>query len=225
VRLAQFEFPRDDTIRINWGERLKDIIVEAVDDTDKPISVRLKVFVRFFDKVIKNLLEEDIDIQPHKALEVFGPHTEHIDKKVYAEKGKYFVVARINSLMGESKGVELDEVKQAFYVERDPPKRGLFEKCEYIATNPTWMGTVERGEEEGWKLVYNVDHPSYRISEEEGLDEQKDYFFRLLAFGMCKIDLETKKQKLIKNAESLEPAQLAEGILEGLGKIMHLYHV
>jgi len=224
VRFAEFVFPRDDTIRVNWGEKLKDITVEAVNDTDKPISLRLKVFVRLFDKIIKNLEEKDIEIQPQKLVEFFGPHTEQIDKKVFAEKGKYFVVARINSLMDENKGVELDQVKQAFYVERDPPKRGLFEKCEYIATDPKWMGTVERGEEEGWKLVYNVDHPSYRVSEET-VDEQKEYLFRLLAFGMCKIDLETKKEKLIEGPEDLEPAQLAERILEGLGKIMHLYHV
>lgn len=224
VRFAEFVFPRDDTIRVNWRDKIKDIIVEVVNDADKPISLRLKVFVRFFDKVVNNLLEKDIEIQPYKFVEVFGPHTEHIDKKIYAEKGKYFVIARINSLMDENKGVELDEVKQAFHVERDPPKKGLFEKCEWVGTNPTWMGTVERGEEEGWNLVYNVDHPSYRASE-ESVNEQKEYLFRLLAFGLCRIDLETKKEKLIKDPKNLEPAQLAERILEGLGKIMHLYHV
>jgi hypothetical protein len=157
-------------------------------------------------------------------VDVFGPHTELIERKIYAEKGRYFIVARLNSLMEENKGVELDEAKQAFYVQQEPPERGLFEKCEFIGTDPTWMGTVERGDEEGWKLVYNVDHPSYRDSE-ESVEEQKEYLFRLLAFGMCKIDLETKKGKLIKDPEKLEPAQLAESILEGFGKIMHLYHV
>jgi hypothetical protein len=224
VRFAEFIFPHEDTIRVNWGEKLKDIIPEVTNDTDNKISVRAKVFTRFFDKVITNLLEKEVEVPPHRSIEVFGPHSEHIDKKAYPEKGKYFVVTKINSLMEENKGVELDETKQAFYVERDPPKRGLFEKCEWIGTNPEWMGTVERGEEEGWKLVYNVDHPSYRASEEK-VEEQKEYFFRLLAFGMCKIDLETRKAKLIRDPEILEPAALAEQILEGLGKIMYHYHV
>lgn len=225
MRFAEFEFPRDDTIRVDWGERLKDILVQVVNDTDRPLSLRAKVFIRLVDKIVKNLVEQDVAVKPHETVVVFGPHTEHIDKKIYAEKGKYYAIARINSLMEEDKGTELDEEKQAFYVERDPPKKGLFEKCEYVGTDPMWMGTVDHGEEEGWKLVYNVDHPSYRTAEEKGMDDQKDYLFGLLAFGMCKIDLEEKKQKLVKNPEGLEPPELAERILEALGKIMNLYHV
>jgi hypothetical protein len=223
LRFASFAFPKDDTIRVDWGEKLKDMIVEIVNDTAKSGSFRLKVFARYFDKVVKDLLEKDVQIQAGKAVEVFGPHSEHIEKRVYREKGKYFVVARINSLMDDNRGAEVDEVKQAFYVEKDPPETGLFEKCEPIATDPAWMGTTEGGEESGWKLVYNVDHPSYRASEET-VDAQKEYLFRLMAFGICKIDLETESEVLIKDADSLDPSQLAEKIQEGFGKIMHLYH-
>jgi hypothetical protein len=45
-----------------------------------------------------------------------------------------------------------------------------------------------------------------------------------MAFGICKIDLETESEVLIKDADSLDPSQLAEKIQEGFGKIMHLYH-
>jgi len=222
VRFAEFIFPRDDTIRVDWGEKLKDVIVEVVNDRSKTVSLRVKVFIRFFDKVIKNLFEKDIQVQPNSALEVFGPHTEQVDKKTYREKGKYFVVARVNSLMDEDKGVELDEEKQAFYVEKNPPETGLFEKCEPISTTPAWMGTAEQGEEGGWKLIYNVDHPSYRVNEDK-VERQTEYLFRLSAFGICKIDLSGKSQKLIRDTKNLDPAQLAEKIFEGIGKIMHLY--
>jgi len=206
----------------SWDEKLRDIIVEVVNDRSEPISLRVKVFIRFFDKIIKNLFEKDLQVQPNRALEVFGPHTEQVDRKTYREKGKYFVIVRVNSLMDEDKGVELDEEKQAFYVEKNTPETGLFEKGEPISTNPEWMGTTEQGEEGGWKLIYNVHHPSY-LANEDKLERQIEYLFRLLAFGICKIDLSGKSQKLIKDTKGLDPAQLAEKIFDSIGKIMHLY--
>jgi len=223
LRFAEFTFPKDGTIRVDWGERLKDIILEAVNDSGKPSGFRLKIFIRFYDKVIKTLLEKDFQIQPSKTLEVFGPHTEHIEKKSYPDKGRYFVVARMISLMDEDKGVELDEVKQSFYVEKDPPQTGLFEKCEPVGTDPTWIGTVEKGGEGGWKLIYNIEHPSYLVSEET-VEKQKDHLFRLAAHGICIIDLQSRKARLIEDAKNLDPPEFADKLLYTIGKIMYEYH-
>jgi len=217
------EFPKEDTIRINWGQKLREIVLEAVNDSSKPLYFKLKIFIRLYDKVVKTLLEKDITVQPSTTLQVFGPQTEQIEKKSYPEKGKYFVVGRMVSLMPEDKGSELDEIKQAFFVEKDPPLKGLFEKCEPIGTDPTWIGTVEKGDEGGWTLVYNIDHPSY-LANDEPVEKQTDYLFRLAAHGICIIDLEAKKSKLIEKPEDLERHEFADSLLQAIGRIMYEYH-
>jgi hypothetical protein len=225
LRFAELAFPREDTIRVDWGQELKDILVEAVNDSDKPISFKLKIFVRFYDKVIKALLEKDVQLNPMKCLDVFGPHTERIERKSYADKGRYFIVAKMTSLMDDDKGAELDEIKQAFYVEKNPPQSGIFEKCEAIKTDPTWIGTVEEGSEGGWSLIYNIDHPSY-LAIEDKEETQTDYLFKLGAHGICIIDLKSKKPKLFEDIKQpvTDLSNFANKLLYAIGKIMYEYN-
>ncbi len=191
IRMEELLLPRPGDLRINYGEFVRNIKIEVVNDEERDIDMRVKFFLRFYDGVIKTFLESDVKVRAHSTTEEFGPFEEKFTKANYPDKGKYTVIAKILSLMDEDKGVELDYKTKSFYLEEDPPMRGLFERCEAFGfpdEEPIkyWIGYSEYGSERGLVLYYNLNHPGYvPVSEnEEDLaeyiegSEKTEYFLK-----------------------------------------------
>ncbi|MCJ7816520.1 MAG: hypothetical protein MUP55_01560 [Candidatus Aenigmarchaeota archaeon] len=219
-------FPDPNVRRINYGESLKNIFISAVNKSERNIKVRIKLFIRFGDNVVSEILEKDLEIESGMSSEVFGPFEEKIIESKYANKGKYSLTAIMDSMEKGKKGYRYDKRLQTFYVEQTPPKGGIMEKCLPIELTdmPHFMGQVKIGESGGYILEYNILHNEYL--EIEGLEEKMaQYFFRIMAFEICRIDIIEETPILFRKKDLKEPEKMLEQIFDKIGLFMHKYFI
>jgi hypothetical protein len=226
VQTIQPKFPREG-VRINYGETLKNISTRAINESKDAVSVRLKLFLRRDDCEIKTYAEKDIILSPCSESELFGPFEETFSEHDYPEKGKYVLVARIRSLMDRKKGEELDEKRVIFYLEEDPPTRGLFERCQAIEVDDLelypMMGQSTPGESKGYIYEYNLAHPAYKaVGDETG--SLAEYLFRLMSYELCKIDLEQDEPRLFNKADKENTVGAFSKMNDLVGRLMSKYY-
>jgi len=225
VQIAPLEFPRKGDFRVNYGEELKNISARAVNDSSRAIAVKLRLFLRYFDKLLKVYDEADITMNLSSTSDYLGPHSESFSQDVYPDKGRYTVVARLISLSEEDKGKILDERRTAFYLEEDPPSAGLFERVdpvEYEEYRPV-MGEARSGEAGGFIFEYNLKHPAYdAVSDNE--DDLASYLFHLMAYELCRIDLMQVESKLFRSEDKDTPDSVLRRTNIVVGELMHKYY-
>lgn len=225
VQIPHFKFPREGDFRVNYGEALSGISAHAINQSKKTIAVRLKLYLRYFDKLLKVYDEADLRLDPSSKSKDLGPHQEAFSPEVYPDKGKYTVVARLVSLMEEDKGDILDEKRRTFYLEEDPPTAGLFEKCdavEYEIYTPV-MGEARHGERAGYIFEYNIKHPAYdAVCDSE--DDLAIYLFQLMVYEVCRIDLGETESKLFKEEDKDTPESVLHKTVRIVGEFMHKYY-
>jgi hypothetical protein len=220
IQMEELSLPRPSDLRVNYGEAVGNIKLRIVNEDDRDIHMRLKLFLRYYDKVLKVFLERDLQVPSHSTSEAFGPFEERLKASEYPDTGKYSVVAKIVSLMDEDKGAELDYKTKSFYLEEDPPMRGLFERCEAFGfpdEEPIkfWMGYSEYGSERGLILYYNVNHPGYTpVSANE--EDLAEYILRIAGQEICRYDLMQENPILFREAERNDP----QGILKQERKVV-----
>jgi hypothetical protein len=225
VQIAPLEFPRKGDFRVNYGEELKNISARAVNDSSGAKAVKFRLFLRYFDKLLKVYDETDITINPSSASDCLGPHSESLSQDVYPDKGRYTVVARLISLSEEDKGKILDERRTAFYLEEDPPSAGLFERVDPVEYEEyrSVMGEARSGEVGGFIFEYNLKHPAYdAVSDNE--DDLASYLFRLMAYELCRIDLMQGESKLFKSEDKETPDSVLRKTNIVVGELMHKYY-
>jgi hypothetical protein len=228
VRTLQPEFPREDTIRVNYGESLRNISTCVINDSKSPVDVRFKFFIRRDDQEIKTYAEQDISLNPSNRSSPFGPFQEKFSSEEYPDKGKYAVVARIRSLMKKDKGKEIDEKKIIFYLEEDPPSRGLFEKCQAVEIEDLelypMMGQAITGERKGYIFEYNLAHPAYKAVGDEK-NPLAEYLFRLMSYELCRIDLEQDEPRLFEKAHKENAAEALSKMNQIVGQLASRYYL
>ena len=229
LQLADMQFPREGDLRVNYGETLRNISVRVVNDTRQSIAVRLKLFFRQGDKLMRTFVDGDVSINERDISKVFGPFDVKFEREEYPTIGKITFVARIISLMPLNKGETLDEEKRSFYLEEDPPPRGIFEDCiatEWDTGDPDvgrLMGDDEPGERGGVIVHYNTLHPAY-VAVEENETDAAAYLFRLMAFVLCKLDLQADKSKLYREDEKKETESIVRGTLRLISDFSFRYY-
>ena len=218
IQLSEVQFPRDGDLRVNYGEVIRNIGARVVNDTRFDIAVRLKLFLRQGDKVAETFVDGDVAVNPREKSKHFGPFESRMIPERYPVKGKVTLVGRIISLMEANKGETLDEERVSFYLEEDPPPKGLFEDCiptEWPIDEPDighLMGDDEPGERQGVIVHYNTLHPAY-AAVEESEDDAAAYLFRLMGLILCKLDLQTDRSILYYEEERKEPEDVARATL------------
>jgi len=163
IEFDDMNFPRQDDLRVNYGESISNIKAKIVNNSDTDVVVRFKLFVRFYDRLIKTYAEQDFVIPSQHSSAHIGPYHETFQQEDFLNTGRHTIVAKIISLRDEDKGTELDLENRSFYLEEDPPERGLFEKCEPMEfPERAKMIMVESltGERGGLVLQYNLNHPA-----------------------------------------------------------------
>lgn len=227
IQMEELLLPRPNDLRVNYGESVKNINIRLVNDNEHDVDLRLKLFLRYYDKVVKVFIEQDFKIGAKSKIDNIGPYEEIFKKDVFPDTGKYTVVAKINSLMDEDKGAELDYKTKSFYLEDDPPMRGLFERCEAFGfpdDEPVkyWMGYSEYGSERGLVLYYNISHPGYNpVSEDE--DDLAEYILRIAGQEICRYDLMQDQTTLFNEEQRNDPQEILKQERKVIGELVYKF--
>jgi len=227
IQMGELSLPRPTDLRVNYGEAVGNIKMRVVNDDDRDIDMRLKLFLRYYDKALKVFFEQDVRVTAHSTTGDFGPFEERMTETGYPDRGKYTIVARIVSLMDEDKGAELDYKTKSFYLEEDPPMRGLFERCEAFGfpdEEPIkfWMGYSEYGSERGLVLYYNLSHPGYApVSENE--EDLAEYILRIAGQEICRYDLMQENPILFKEEQRNDPQEILKEERKVVGEVVYRF--
>lgn len=213
IQMEELVLPRPGDLRVNYEETVKNIKIRIINESSQDVYVRVKVFLRYFDKLIKPFTEQDIEVKADSKSQDFGPFEETFLENRYPDSGKYTVVAKIVSLRDEDKGTELDYKTKSFYLEEDPPQGGLFERCEamrFPGDEPMkyWMGYSEYGSERGLILNYNLNHPSYSPVSENEEDLLTEYILRIAGQEICRFDLLQESPVLFNENQRDDPQEI-----------------
>ena len=231
IEMEPMQFPRESR-RINWGESLKNIIIWAVNDTDKSIPVQLKIYMLYHERDIHYFLKEkDFTLKSYGRSKKFGPFHIEFNKKDFPGKGPYTIRAKLElmaNINNKKKGYELHILSKRFYLEEDPPEGGLFEKCEGLGfpeEQKLIMGEAISGKSKyGYIFQYNLDHPAKKASDDTE-DHLTDYLFRIMANEVPRIDIRREERKIFSDEDLKVPMRLSQEISRLIGKIMHEYYV
>jgi hypothetical protein len=227
IQMEDLSLPRPTDLRVNYGEVVGNIKVRVVNDDNRDIDMRLKLFLRYYDKILKVFVEEDVRVTAHSISESFGPFEERMTEAGYPDRGKYTIVAKIVSLMDEDKGAELDYKTKSFYLEEDPPMHGLFERCEAFGfpdEEPIkfWMGYSEYGSERGLLLYYNLTHPGYGcVSENE--EDLAEYILRIAGQEICRYDLMQENTILFREEQRNDPQEILKEERKVVGELVYKF--
>lgn len=227
IQMGELMLSRPNDLRINYGETVKNIVIKVVNDDERDVDIRVKLFLRFYDKPLKTFLEQDIRVGANSIIGDFGPFEERFTESSYPDTGKYTIVAKIISLMDEDKGKELDYKTKSFYLEEDPPMRGLFERCEAFSfpdDEPIkyWMGYSEYGSERGLILYYNLKHPGY-VPASENEEDLAEYILRIAGQEMCRYDLMQESPILFRDEQRNEPQEILKQERKVVGELVYKF--
>ncbi len=227
IQLEELVLPRPTDLRVNYGEFVKNIKMVIVNDNSSNIDIRVKFFLRFDDKLILSFIEKDITICANSISEEIGPFEIECTQADFPDSGQYTIVAKINSLMDENKGDQLDYKTKSYYLEEDPPMHGLFERCEAFSfpdEDPIkfWMGYSEYGSEKGLILNYNVNHPGY-IPSSENEEDLAEYLIRIAAQELCRFDILQEKPILFANIQTDNPEEILKMERNIIGELIYKF--
>jgi hypothetical protein len=227
IEIEDIDFPRIGDLWVNYGESISNIKTKILNDSASEVIVRFKLFLRFYDKLIKTYAELDINIPPHSNSDWIGPYDETFDQEHFPDTGRYTIIAKIISLRDEDKGKELDVEPRSFYLEEDPPPKGLFEKCEPLEfpdRAKTIMAECLTGERGGLVLQYNVNHPA-----QEAVKDQEDdlaaYLVWLMGHEMCRFDLLQEKPVLFAPEDKENPDAVLRKTLRKIGEFVYRFRI
>jgi len=220
-------YPRHNDLRVNYGESLSNIGATIINDSDSEVIVRFKLFVRFYDRVIKTYVERDFTIPSQGISDHVGPYQETLRQAEFPNTGRHTVRAKIISLKDEDKGTELDTENRSFYLEEDPPERGLFEKCEpmeFPERAKMIMAESLTGERGGLVLQYNLNHPA-----QEAVQDQEDdlaaYLVWLMGHEMCRYDLLQENPVLFDSEDKENPDAVLRKTIRKIGEFVHRFRI
>lgn len=228
IEFDDMNFPRKDDLRVNYGESISNIRARIVNDSDTEVIVRFKLFVRFYDRLIKTYAEQDFIVLPQHSSDHIGPYQETFQQADFPNTGRHTIVAKILSLRDEDKGTELDVENRSFYLEEDPPpERGLFEKCEpmeFPERAKMIMAESLTGERGGLVLQYNINHPANEAVQGQE-DDLAAYLVWLMGHEMCRYDLLQENPVLFDQEDKDNPDAVLRKTIRKIGEFVHRFRV
>jgi hypothetical protein len=176
--LAKLIFPGE-TTRVDYGEKIRNIFLTAINETNYDVNVELTIFIKnrpnvLTQRVIKQIGPINRLIKRNTTLEKSDVNIgweEILIKKEEFKEGRYII---------EGKLVILDDIKienqekgsvykryQTFYVNTDPEGKDIFDiKAKKSSNQKEYI----EFEEEGDKiiLIYNSQHPLIKEINDQG---------------------------------------------------------
>lgn len=206
--------------RVDYGEKIDSFEVKAINESEKPINVRIRLS-HWLGKTTnkETFTEQDFTINAGKKTGVVFPKW---TCKAGEEKGCHAFRAEMISLMPDNKGTYLDVLNKYFWVEEDPPAPGIFGKIEGVTFPKEYsdsQGYSAPLAPNGYSYMYNLDHPAKKAAE----DELQNYLVEILAREISIINLK-EKQNLFTKEELDDPTKIIQKSNEIIGKILHAYY-
>ncbi len=231
VIIPEFTFPRSDSVRVNYGEKIEDINVILRNNTKHHGNFKLKFYLLFGDNKVKDILPNlDFKLLSGEEKKI-GPFEETFISSKFPAKGKYTIKAVLLPLenIGEiPKGYDKYYDSRTFYLEADPPSKGLFDQCrgfEYPDDYCHILGLSERNEtNNGYIYRYNVNHAGYFLVSNEESD-LTDYLVEIMSKEIAWVDLRSEKPQLFSEEEINEPDKLVRKTNEIIGRLLHDYYL
>ena len=194
-----YKLPRNDTKRVNYGEKIEGAYVVPINDLNEDVLVSISVRVVSDNNrtILSN--QEEINLCQGKSPRKIGPGQLFISREEY-KPGGYFLRGRM--VAKESKDIVLldgskirkgktlyKRINHRFYVEADPPESGPFEFQPRSNKNDKRELFDWQYEGDGYIIYYNDLHPHIAplLEDEEKL---KDYFIEQGSFIALQIKLE-----------------------------------
>ncbi len=223
--IPPLEFPRENR-RVNYGEAVKNMRLIAKNNATEAVKVGLKMYLLFEDaELVSYIKKEVVEIDAGDSQE-FGPFEQYFTENKFPGRGRYTIRARAVSLEGKKKGDILDEVSRHFFLEQDPPEKGLFEKCEAL-NFPEEMekitGEAVAGEAGGYIFQYNKGHPAKKAVDDDE-NTLTAYLVSIMANEIPWIDLRREKPTQFTEEELESPDAIAKKISKIIGEILHNYY-
>lgn len=212
--------------RVNYNESIDGITARAVNTLDERIKVRLSIYVlRGHDEQVLSLLTSDFDLEPDGSSPQTGPFSISFSAEDYPPD-EYAIRAKLVCLDSARyrKGDELHKVSHRFWLELDPPERGMFEKVDGLGYTDEFItidGEAVPGETGlgRWILQYNVNHPAKRY-----WDNTEENLFRYLLWigvrELLYIDLRTDAPILFSKEDWQSPDLIMKKVSLLTGELM-----
>ncbi len=226
ISMTSPDFPNPQSTRVDYGQSIKNLEFSIVNDTDKPVQVNLKIFIRYGSEVIATIIDENFDIAKCDRVMAYGPSELQVKKSQFKQLGPYVFAARIVNLDNAEK---LDQKSFTFHVETEPMVTGIFEdiKPEGIDHGEYQyaLGYVETSSRGGYVLNYNPRHPEC-MAKDDTVESLSEHLFRLSAHELAKIDLTSQNPKIVnideKRIDNIE--YMMERYSVALGTLFYYYH-
>lgn len=226
IEMPLFEFPRD-SHRINYNDKIGNIRLTAYNDTEKVTKIGLKMYLLFDNtQLVKYIENEELELNPHCASQIYGPFEQYFTEKDFPGKGRYTIRAKMISLDKKTRGDELHTLSRHFWLEQDPPEKGLFEKCDpldYPEEMMEIMGEAIKGEDKGYIFQYNNLHPAKRAVDEDE-DSLTDYLVNIMGLQLPWVDLRREKPTLFSKEDLESSENIAQKVSRILGQILYEYY-
>lgn len=223
LKFSKFEFPSD-TLRVNYGETISNIglTIENVTATDHVLGVRFSIVFNDEEEVVVYIDNNEVVIN-NKSLDLLENTSELITKEKYLNKGKYTFLAKLVSLNTDNRGEILHQLKKNFWVEENPPQKGLFDDIEgipYPENIKTQQGEAQRSEGLSYKFMYNTNHPAKKAVDNDE-DKLMKYLIELMCIELAWIDLRNTEHKIFTNFDLENPSDTIRKLNKFLGEIKY----
>ena len=229
IEFTSIQLPSESR-RVNYGERMSQIELRVVNQTDAPVNARLRLYLVRSEGVVKHFvkqyLQTDVRLRPHSKTTSLGPFEQLFTQDEFPERGQYGRRAKLVSLDQRRKGDELHTLTRYFYLEEDPPQRGLFEQCEALEFPDEvrkLMAEAVPGESGGYILQYNVVHPA-KLAVEDNTADFKDYLVHLMANEMPWSDIRSDSSQLWDAQSKAQPENVARRSSHIISEVLHAYY-
>jgi hypothetical protein len=224
IHMDELSLPRPNDLRVNYGEKVDNIRIKVINDGDSIVKVILKIALHFAREELKSFVEEEIVVPSGSSSSIFELPKQVVTENDFPNEGRYTIVAIMYSKIGE----KLDRKSKSFYVEQDPPMRGLFERCEAFEV-PTdeeplkyWMGYSDIGSERGLILNYNIGHPGYAPIA-ENVNDLAEYILRIAGQEICRYDLMQEQPVIFKAEPRDDPQEILKEERRVVGEIVYKF--
>jgi hypothetical protein len=226
VRLSfgQFEFPSDNA-RVNYGESIKKIRLIVYNDK----NVRLKLGIRFSilfedgEETLIYLENYQKEVRAKSSLTIISDQMQPVDKDIFPNKGKYTFHAKLVSLEENERGQILHKLSKNFWVEENPPQKGIFddiESIDYPKELKEVLGEAAPSGSKSYKFYYNRLHPA-KVAIDNDEDKLMKYLVEIMCIELAWIDLRNIEQKIFNKADLNNHPNLLRSFTKFLGSIRY----
>lgn len=225
VRLifCKFDFPAK-TLRVNYGEEIKNINLQIKNNTDtsKNIGVRFSI-LHEEDEIMIFINNEQHTIPENKTISLVKNNQIKISQDAFIYKGKYTFQSKLVSLDDKNRGETLHTLTKNFWVEENPPQKGIYEEIIPYASpeeTKTILGFAQRTDGNSYKYYYNNLHPAKKaVADDE--DKLMNYLIEIGCLELARIDLINVDHKIFSPEDLEKEESMVRRLNKFIGEIKY----